>query len=699
MKDVDLSLLLARQAVELDESPETLANLEASLVRAPDAIRFVRPLPGRLLGPAVVSDDGKLVSVGNNGGQVAFLDAFTGRVLRTAKADGAGFFPGGHRAWIGRGFPVVELAALDLQSGKETPIAKVEAPETAAAFSISQDLETWATLDESGRLELRDVHSNRVLQTETIPGGRVPVDVRFQGPHLAVLSGDPELGFGGPLFVDVWRVDPWAKRGSIEDPGPGVAVAVDPSGSSVVVGRDDGSLAVHDLRAGSSRLLSGRHSSRVNDASYSRDGKLIGSAGDDGQAIVWDAATGEPLHILEAHSAKIFGPAFDPAGKTVYTDGLDGALVAWDLTGSRLLGRSFSMRPVDPPGSVPDFYRDETNSYSAASPDGRRLAVVEDATKLAVYDLASGGRLFATPAQKEPVTAVTWSPDGREIATGAIGGELRIWSGRDGSPVERTFAGTPAAFPPGLDVPPDATNDLHAIAYSPDSTRIAAALSDGRVLVWDAATGKRSRAPLDDGRQGGSALDLAWSPDGGMLAAALGRPGEGIVWRMPEGKELYRVNIDDGYGRGSAVAFSPDGRVLATGGGSGEIKLWDSRTGTQSGASLTGTSGWVLSLGFDPTSNRAISTGTDGVARLWDVARRAPFGAPLPGIGGEDGSLADILSDGRHLVVSSPTGRAWVWPLEADVWKDRACAVAGRTLTEREWELYLPGEPYDPACD
>ena len=196
--DIDLSLLLARQGVELDESAETLANLEAVLVRAPEAIRFVRPLPGRLLGPVAVSDDGKLVGVSNNEGDVAFLDAETGSVVRTVEADGYGFLPGGHEVSVGRGFPEIQLFRLDVETGQEEKVAAVEIPENVSGFSFADDLKTWATVDEEGMTELRDLQSDRVLQRAQLPPGQVPFDLQYHGRYVAILSFDRELGEAGP---------------------------------------------------------------------------------------------------------------------------------------------------------------------------------------------------------------------------------------------------------------------------------------------------------------------------------------------------------------------------------------------------------------------------------------------------------------------------------------------------------------------
>jgi WD40 repeat protein len=136
---------------------------------------------------------------------------------------------------------------------------------------------------------------------------------------------------------------------------------------------------------------------------------------------------------------------------------------------------------------------------------------------------------------------------------------------------------------------------------------------------------------------------------------------------------------------------------LATGGGTGEIKLWDAESGQQDGRTLTGTAGWVLSLDFDRTGQLLASSGTDGSTRIWDVDTRAPFGSPLPGL---DNIWANshLTPSGDQLAVVYSTGLGFVWQMTPSRWQQHACTVAGRTLTKREWELYLPGRFYDPAC-
>ena len=60
--------------------------------------------------------------------------------------------------------------------------------------------------------------------------------------------------------------------------------------------------------------------------------------------------------------------------------------------------------------------------------------------------------------------------------------------------------------------------------------------------------------------------------------------------------------------------------------------------------------------------------------------------------------MIDLSSDGRHLLEIHGNGQGAVWDVDPESWKRRACDLANRTLTREEWEEFLPGRPYEPAC-
>jgi WD40 repeat protein len=196
-------------------------------------------------------------------------------------------------------------------------------------------------------------------------------------------------------------------------------------------------------------------------------------------------------------------------------------------------------------------------------------------------------------------------------------------------------------------------------------------------------------------------LGLALSPDGSQIAIATGGDDQeaGFAVRALPGGERLATLPSDGpvpTAEGVAVAFSPDGRLLAGGGVGNDLLLWSTDGWRQVGR-LPAASG--LGMAFSPDGSTLATSPGEAVA-LWDVASQQPIGSPLPLSVGSDAYVATgFAPDGAHLfAVSDDSGKAIRFEVDPEAWVQHACTVAGGDLTPEQWEQVVPEQEYRPVC-
>jgi WD40 repeat protein len=233
------------------------------------------------------------------------------------------------------------------------------------------------------------------------------------------------------------------------------------------------------------------------------------------------------------------------------------------------------------------------------SPDGKRLASASDDHTVKVWDVAAGREVYTLSKHTGWVRGLAWSDDGSRLASAAYDDTVRVWDAATGE--ERLCL--PARF----------INDrLIGIAFSPDGRLLASGGEDHAVKVWDAQTGLEVRSLRGHDNQ---VFSVLFSHDGQRLAS-IGWDNKVRVWDMQTGREL--VTLSGHMGTVWGAAFSPDSRRLALARQDATVRVYDATTGAEL-LTLEGHSHRVTSVAFSADGKRLASASWDRTVKLWDA--------------------------------------------------------------------------------
>jgi serine/threonine protein kinase/WD40 repeat protein len=692
--DLGRSLLLARQAVAIEDSAVTRSDLLTDLQRFPAATHFMDLGAEQI----ALSPDGRVL-IAAAGEAVEAFDTKSLEQLR--KSGGSGSFDVSGLAFSPDGRTLamttahVYLRLIDPKTLEATraniyldgnPVGVGFSPDGKLLATAEQQLQDDGSPSGEWLLILRDPTTGEQTGS-AINAGVGTLSFAFTPDRRSVLTSNESAA------LTQW--DLATRRPTKVLQGTGGALAVSPDGVTAAVGRADGTVSLIDLHhSWRERPVFGQHSAPVTFAAFSPDGKTVATGSNDKTVILWDVASGTQRDTLHGHSAPVRGAAFSRDGKTLYTISEDGSVIVWGLAHESGLGRPFVFTGDTNTREQPGWHP------GRISPDGKLIAAGLAGGGIGLWDAndleSQVARLGPTDGD---VVGLDFSLDGKTLAAVTAKREVTFWDVESRSLLHGPWK---ARW--------NGTGDPPPVTVSPDGSTFA--VSDGDALrLWDATTGA-DLGLLGDGQ---AAFDVAFDPTG-QLIAMIG-PGSVFPYRDHEVWDLKLhkkvATLAGGQVAWPAGVFSPDGRTLATVGES-LVQLWDARTGELISQldrrSVRGAGGPIpgfISVGasmldFSPDGKTLAVSGSEGVVSLWDVATGAQIGRLEGGLVNARGSVlltaTDFSRDGKHLLMTMGDGRGVVWDVEPESWKRRACEIAGRTLTQEEWDDLMPDRPYEPAC-
>lgn len=364
----------------------------------------------------------------------------------------------------------------------------------------------------------------------------------------------------------------------------------------------------------------------------------------------------EDLFTLGRYDHGIDTVSFSPDGRLLASGG-GPSVKLWDVAARREASLS---RPKTGGGGFVQF-----------SPNGKWLAVAESGGPVRVWDTQT---LHNTPAftlQENSGGRIAWSADGALLANIVWGDSVtpgesrfRVWDVESQKEVARADIETAIglAASPNYERGRALVRGPLSVAFSPKASLVAIGTQHGAIVLWDVAgrATVRSFTP-DAGFAGSFVRTVAFSPDGRTLASG-GQEHDVRIWSMPDAQPI--ATLKGHAGEMNSIAFSPDGQTLATASQDQTVKLWDAGT-WQLSATLRGHRADVTSVAFAPDGQTLATSSSDGTIKLWSAhpgKTAIPIEHPLTNALyydlADDGSALLTLNDDSTCSVRDPiTGR------------------------------------------
>jgi WD40 repeat protein len=559
------------------------------------------------------SRDGRLLAScsgewrGEEPGEVLVWDASTGKRLQTFRGHQrtvykVAFAPDGRLLASAGADGTVRL--WDLARPEDAPVV-LENDDVVLNVAFSPDGSLLAATYAKGAVRIWDVKSRTLLGTH----------VKHQGNifALAFHPTEPKIATGGrdALGVQIWGLATGRDLGFLPWDADVRSVAYSADGTLLAAASYSGAVKVWDpSRPGAEATTHQLYAGPVMSLAFRPNSSELAWCTTTRRIQVIDARTGAEVRTFHGHDGSVSALAFSPDGQRLASAGADRRVLVWRIDAPREVQSCYQPDRggwnYDCAFSPDDKYVALAGGVSQSRPDGHKsirlwdleerrwvkefqwtdyltsvafgreqlVAGSEDGTAV-IWDVVTGAVRHELKGHRGVVTGVAYSPDGGTLVTAGADGSVRWWD---------TGTGQETLTVPGNGMP------LSGIAYSPDGRLVAAAGADPTVHLWDAATGREVR-----GLHGhvAAVTCVVFSPDGKRLASAdLDRvvrlwdvgtgkedtPGKEPIRLAGPEPEKNRKPWDRSRPLVPRIAFSADGRRLASINPVQPVRLWDVAT-------------------------------------------------------------------------------------------------------------------------
>ncbi len=427
------------------------------------------------------------------------------------------------------------------------------------------------------------------------------------------------LGSAGPYVARIWDVESRKLAHRLDKCSYDIAFS--PLGKHAVTGGDFG---IYDSQSGRQLVKLAGDVGVYGRMAYSHDGKLIASGNYEGFVQLWDARTGKELVRRSGHDGGVRSVCFSPDGSLAASmSRQDATIRVWGTT----TGKQLLKIPVAWRGS--DVWWNEEGSKVLFAPYGGEIMTWTYDSMVRYWRL---GNLEKRSVQvgEASATAMAFSFDGTLAAVMEYSGGSRITIG-----VYELDGGTLVASLNPFEGKSSSDHWVSSMAFSPDGKTLAVGALGGSLRdkaapslhLWDLEQGniqrRLRRAISPPGK-------VCFSPDGKLLATSSTRGTPLQIWRMPEATEVHALQVEaDAHGRDPApIAFSSDGKLLAAADANREIFVWEIATWKKI-HTFRGHQKAVTSIAFSPAGKRLLSGSEDTTMLLWNVRGNEPVAEQL----------------------------------------------------------------------